>query len=62
VMLFSQTTMSLREYSKIADLIKEGMKSKGISDTDTYLKVHNTICAQVSGREPHLRSLRKNMI
>ncbi len=56
VMLFSQTTMSLREYSKIADLIKEGMKSKGISDTDTYLKVHNTICAQVSGREPHLRS------
>lgn len=59
VMLFSQTTMSLRDYNKIAELIREGMRSNGITDTDTYLRVHNTICAQVSGREPHLKSFAK---
>lgn len=56
VMLFSQTTMSVKEYNRIAELIRESMAQSGITDTDSHLKVHNTICAQVSGRESQLRS------
>lgn len=59
VSLFSQTTMSRSSYDNIAELIRTGMKSAGISDTDNFLKVHNTICGQVSGREPHLRDFAK---
>jgi len=59
VSLFSQTTMSRSSYDNIAELIRTGMKRAGISDTDNFLKVHNTICGQVSGREPHLRDFAK---
>lgn len=59
VMLFSQTTMSKREYNNLAGLIHKQMKNDGIIDPDVSLKVYNTICAQVSGREPHLRSFAK---
>ncbi len=59
VCLFSQTTMSVRDYSRIVDLIREGMREKNVSDPDTLLKVHNTICGQVSNREPHLKAFAK---
>lgn len=56
VLLFSQTTMSISNYHNIAEQIKTEMISAGISDPDNYLKVYNTICGQVSGREPHLKT------
>ena len=56
VALFSQTTMSISNYHNIAEQIRAEMIRAGISDTDNYLKVNNTICGQVSGREPHLKT------
>lgn len=55
VYLFSQTTMSENDYEEIAGLIGRGMKEKGVQDPEKLLIVHNTICGQVSNREPHLR-------
>lgn len=55
VYLFSQTTMSENDYEEIAGLIGRGMKEKGVQDPEKLLTVHNTICGQVSNREPHLR-------
>lgn len=55
VHLFSQTTMHLDDYKAIADAIYSEMKKKGIIDPDRHLVVHQTICGQVSHREPHLR-------
>ncbi len=47
--LFSQTTMSYKGFEEIrlAILAK--------SDKNTHLKFHNTICAQVGNRAPHLK-------
>ena len=56
VCLFSQTTMSIRDYKNIADLIRAKMKESSPADPENLLKVHNTICGQVSNREPHLKS------
>ncbi len=55
VWLFSQTTMAVREYNKLADLLRSKMKAKGIVETDKFLHVNHTICGQVSNREPHLK-------
>jgi 4-hydroxy-3-methylbut-2-enyl diphosphate reductase len=55
VWLFSQTTMAVKEYNKLADLLRSKMKAKGIVDTDKFLHVNHTICGQVSNREPHLK-------
>jgi 4-hydroxy-3-methylbut-2-enyl diphosphate reductase len=54
VWLFAQTTMSLRDYTRFADLLRSEMAVKGINDPDKFLVVNNTICGQVSNREPHL--------
>ena len=59
VCLFSQTTMSVRDYKVIADMIRTGMVEKGAEDPDSQLRVFNTICGQVSNREPHLRDFAK---
>jgi 4-hydroxy-3-methylbut-2-enyl diphosphate reductase len=59
VCLFSQTTMSLKAYNEISDHIRDGMRSKGISDPDKLLTVNKTICGQVSNREPNLRKFAK---
>jgi 4-hydroxy-3-methylbut-2-enyl diphosphate reductase len=59
VCLFSQTTMSVSDYKVIADLIRKGMLEKGVKDPGSRLKVYNTICGQVSNREPHLRQFAK---
>jgi 4-hydroxy-3-methylbut-2-en-1-yl diphosphate reductase len=55
VWLFSQTTMSVRDYKVLAGLIRSKMKEKGIGEPDELLHVHKTICGQVSNREPHLK-------
>ncbi|MGA1978689.1 MAG: 4-hydroxy-3-methylbut-2-enyl diphosphate reductase, partial [Bacteroidales bacterium] len=56
VWLFAQTTMSIRDYRSFAGLILLKMKEKGIADPGKSLHVNNTICRQVSDREPHLKS------
>lgn len=55
VYLFSQTTMSVKEYSNLTDILRSKMKENGISDTENNLIINNTICGQVSNREPHLK-------
>ncbi|MBG0860403.1 MAG: 4-hydroxy-3-methylbut-2-enyl diphosphate reductase [Bacteroidales bacterium] len=54
VWLFAQTTMSLKDYTHFADLLRSEMAEKGITEPDKFLVVNNTICGQVSNREPHL--------
>jgi 4-hydroxy-3-methylbut-2-en-1-yl diphosphate reductase len=53
VYLFSQTTMSVQEYTHLSEQLRKIMTERGINP-DTNLKVHKTICGQVSNREPHL--------
>lgn len=60
VYLFSQTTMGRSDYRNIARLIREGMRENGVTDPDSLLTVNNTICGQVSNREPHLREFAVN--
>jgi len=59
VSLFAQTTMSVRDYNNIAELIRLRMIEKGITEPDSLLHVNRTICGQVSNREPHLRAFAK---
>ncbi len=56
VYLFSQTTMAVEDYNHIKRLIYEKMKEKGSPDPEIHLKCFNTVCGQISNREPHLRS------
>lgn len=55
VWLFSQTTMSKKDYEEIAIQIKSRMEETGVADPVKDLTVSRTICGQVSDREPHLR-------
>jgi len=59
VMLFAQTTMSVRDYRNFVDQIRSEMRKKGNPFPDKLLNVHNTICGQVSNREPHLKAFAK---
>jgi 4-hydroxy-3-methylbut-2-enyl diphosphate reductase len=56
VALFSQTTMEITEFANIRQLIHDRMKARGVADPEKDLMVFNTVCGQVSGREPHLRA------
>ncbi|MDP4222540.1 MAG: 4-hydroxy-3-methylbut-2-enyl diphosphate reductase [Bacteroidota bacterium] len=56
VYLFSQTTMGVTDYRKIRNLIYNRMKDLGVLDPDKYFRINNTICGQVSNREPHLKA------
>ncbi len=55
VYLFAQTTMGIRAYNTIADLIRKKMRENGVADSDKMVTVNRTICGQVSNREPHLK-------
>lgn len=59
VYLFSQTTMSVKEYSNLIDVLRSKMVENGISDPDMNLIINKTICGQVSNREPHLKIFAK---
>jgi len=59
VYLFSQTTMSVKEYGNFTDTLRSKMEEKGVSDTDKNLTIFKTICGQVSNREPHLKAFAK---
>lgn len=55
VHLFSQTTMSVREYANFADALRSRMIKEGIAEIEKNLIVNKTTCGQVSNREPHLK-------
>jgi len=55
VELYSQTTMELEDYQKVRELIYNKIKEKGKLDPEKSFIAHNTVCGQVSNREPHLR-------
>jgi len=48
--------MHADDYSRFADLVRSEMLKKGVLDPDQHLHVHNTICGQVSNREPNLKA------
>ncbi len=50
VVLFSQTTKNPDEFAKIAEELKKNA-APGVE-----VRIHDTICRQVSGRVPHLRN------
>ena len=55
VFLFSQTTKSKVQYEVVAEIIRLRMEKVAAENSGNILKVHNTTCRQVSGREPRLR-------
>jgi 4-hydroxy-3-methylbut-2-enyl diphosphate reductase len=59
VYLFAQTTMSVKEYSNLIDILRAKMVETGIHDPDKNLIINKTICGQVSNREPHLKAFAK---
>jgi 4-hydroxy-3-methylbut-2-enyl diphosphate reductase len=59
IYLFSQTTMSVKEYRNFADTLRSKMQENGVSDPDKNLVINKTICGQVSNREPHLIAFAK---
>ena len=59
VHLFSQTTMSVKEYNDLAESIIFKMNKQGIPDAKTHLHKNNTICGQVSNRQPRLKAFAK---
>jgi 4-hydroxy-3-methylbut-2-enyl diphosphate reductase len=59
VYLFSQTTMSVKEYGKLTEILRSKMEEQGIEDTGKNLVINKTICGQVSNREPHLKTFAK---
>lgn len=56
IALFSQTTMEITAFENIRQMIFDRMKAEGVTDPEQDLMVFNTVCGQVSGREPHLRA------
>jgi len=57
--LFSQTTKSKFEYQQIAETIRLKVENAHLTHPHSGLKMYNTICGQVSGREPRLREFAK---
>lgn len=59
VYLFAQTTMSVKEYSILTEILRTKMMENGITDMTKNLIINKTICGQVSNREPHLKAFAK---
>lgn len=59
VYLFSQTTMSVKEYKNLTDNLREKITETGVVDHNNNLLINRTICGQVSNREPHLKTFAK---
>ena len=59
VYLFSQTTMKTDSFEAMVAAVRKFMTKKGM-DPGMYLHVNNTICGQVSSREPHLTKFVKD--
>jgi 4-hydroxy-3-methylbut-2-enyl diphosphate reductase len=59
VYIFSQTTMSIKEYNNLTEILRKKMKDKGVNPQENILTVNKTICGQVSNREPKLKTFAK---
>jgi 4-hydroxy-3-methylbut-2-enyl diphosphate reductase len=57
--VFSQTTMSVKEYQNLTDILRQKMEANRTPDPDKNLIINRTICGQVSNREPHLKTFAK---
>jgi len=57
IYIYSQTTKSPKAYKEISDIIAERVKLTG-GENIKYI-VHDTLCRQVSGREPQLKNFSK---
>jgi 4-hydroxy-3-methylbut-2-enyl diphosphate reductase len=55
VSLFSQTTMDVKKYRLLKEIILKKIKDLHTESGDNQLIVYNTVCGQVSNREPHLK-------
>lgn len=61
VWLFAQTTRSKGEYELVAEIIRLNLEKAAPDHPENTFRVYNTICRQVSDREPRLRDFaRKN--
>jgi len=58
VTLYSQTTKSTQGFYKIKDLIEERVKNAGFNSEENF-DYNDSICRQVSNREPQLRKFSK---
>jgi len=58
IYIYSQTTKSPKSYKEIIDVISERVKLAAVEDVK-YI-VHDTLCRQVSGREPQLKQFSKD--
>lgn len=56
VWLFAQTTRSKSEYDLVAEIIRLNLEKLRKDHPGNELKVYNTICRQVSDREPRLQA------
>ena len=54
IYIYSQTTKSPSAFQNIINKIKEKLNKKG-KNSDVKFVVHDTLCRQVSGREPQLK-------
>ena len=59
VYLFSQTTKSKSGYEHLINIIRKEIDKAREGNNKTTVKVYNTICGQVSRREPKLREFSK---
>lgn len=60
VTLYSQTTKSTQGFYKMKDLIEERIKAAGQNPVDAF-DSNDSICRQVSNREPQLRKFSKEV-
>jgi 4-hydroxy-3-methylbut-2-enyl diphosphate reductase len=58
IYIYSQTTKSPQAYKEIIDVIAERVKL--VAGEDVKYIVHDTLCRQVSGREPQLKQFSKD--
>tara|TARA_B100001175_G_C19390876_1_gene581366 strand:+ start:149 stop:1021 length:873 start_codon:yes stop_codon:yes gene_type:complete len=59
IYMYSQTTKSPKAFSELQDEIRKRMNQHGNSDAVKFI-VNDTLCRQVSGREPQLKEFAKN--
>ncbi len=57
IQLYSQTTKSIKAYKNISNLLEQESK---LNLNQENLKINNTLCGHVSGREPKLKEFAKN--
>lgn len=60
MVLFSQTTKSTLGFYRIKELIQKKYKAMGVEAPETAFVSHDSICRQVSNREPQLREFARD--